>query len=104
MTARWRLLANGVAIHSDAVTHIKGARSQRQFALDTGLSERTICRLEANGATLTQALAIVGAELGAGRLQVAVYALAMIGERNDLEPAWKRTETLAGRILSGRVR
>ena len=73
-----------------AVEHVRGHRRQTAFARLIGLSERTLRRMERDGASLTQALAIAFAELAAGNLLHAAYVLTMIGEKADLVPRFAR--------------
>lgn len=83
-----RLLADGNALTGRAVFLVRGDRRQVDFGAAAGISERTIRRMEDDGATLTQALALAGAELERGDVQGAAYILAMIGESLDLAPTW----------------
>lgn len=83
-----RLLANGMALTGRTVHLLRGHRRQVDFAAAAGLSRRTVHRMEEKGATLTQALALAGAELGAGSIQNAAYVISMIGESLPLAPAW----------------
>ena len=78
------------ALAGRVVELVRGPRPQAFFARLLGLSERTIRRMESAGATLTQALAIVGAEHHAGNVRAAAYVLAMIGESADLMPRFAR--------------
>ena len=79
------------AISGRVVEHARGRRRQPAFARLLGLSERTVRRMERAGATLTQALAIVGAEHAAGNVLAAAYVASMIGETQDLAPTWTRS-------------
>ena len=79
-----------VSLSGRAVERVRGRRRQLAFANLIGLSERTLRRMERDGASLTQALAIAFAELAAGNLLHAAYVLAMIGETADLMPRFAR--------------
>ena len=84
-----RLLDNGMALTAEAVQEARGRRRQVDFGGAAGISERTIRRMEdGTGATLTQALALVGSEIERGDMQTASYLLAMIGESLPLAPRW----------------
>lgn len=85
-----RLLANGMALTGQAVGLVRSDRRQVDFGEAAGISERTIRRMEENGATLTQAMALAGAELERGDIQSAAYVLSMIGESLELAPTWGR--------------
>lgn len=83
------LLDDGMALTAAAVKEARGARGQEDFGRAAGISERTIRRMEdGTGATLTQALALAGAELARGDVQTAAYVLAMIGESLPLTATW----------------
>lgn len=83
-----RLLDDGMALTGAAVSQARGHRRQTDFGSAAGISERTIRRMEEGGATLTQALALAGAELERGDIQTAAYILSMIGETLTLAPTW----------------
>ena len=87
-TVAHRLLTDGRAITGAVVSEARGHRRQTDFGDAAGISERTIRRMEENGATLTQALALAGAELHRGDVQTAAYILSMIGETLPLAPRW----------------
>lgn len=87
--ARLRLLDNGMALRGEVVALVRGSRTQRNFAADAGLGERTLHRIEAEkGATLTQAYALIGAEFAKGNIVNAAYLVDMIGETLALAPHW----------------
>lgn len=83
-----RLLPGGMALSARAVGLVRAHRRQVDFGEAAGISERTIRRMEEKGATLTQAMALAGAEIERGDVQSAAYILSMIGETLDLAPAW----------------
>ena len=91
-----RLLSNGMAITGRTVHLLRGHRSQVDFAKAAGLSERTVRRMEESGASLTQALALAGAELERGSVQDAAYVISMIGESLPLTPTWAQDRWTVG--------
>ena len=91
-----RLLANGMALTGRTVHLLRGHRRQAEFGTAAGFSERTVRRMEQDGATLTQALALAGAELQAGSVQNASYVLSMIGESLPLTPTWAQDRWTTG--------
>lgn len=83
-----RLLSGGMALTGRVVKLVRSHRRQVDFGEAAGISERQIRRMEQDGATLTQALALAGAELERGDIQSAAYVLSMIGESLELAPTW----------------